>query len=517
MSKDSALSSQARIDVLTLAWQIGSSRRVLAATLAALSILALLSIVIPQMPGEIAADPASATRWLAANTQEQGVIWRIIGPLGLFQIYNSVIWRSLCGLLFICLSVHLADELPARQRLWQRGLDAAISVTRPAEIRDTLTLTTEAAEALQQEMLARAGTTQTPKDNGSLMVTARHGQVGIWAKPTAQIGGILLLLGLWISGQTAWHESGLFLSPDRDARLAHRPDLTLQWVASQPPRVKLRGPKGESELSIGRLRPAYREGIGFFLTGQTPAVTIRGTGSEGQPLPMQPFAEGVPDTELTITFPRAQTENGFTVPDQNTVFRLVSFEHLPGDARSGPAFLVQVFQAGQNEPTFNEFITTDTTIELAGARFELDLTGSMVLTAAYDPGFSLVLAGSAIAWLGCLMGLVKPYRGWRAIFTPARDGTRLVWRAVDLGIRPDGPLTPSALRAPRGSSSAALRWAAALAPVWTMAILTASLWWGQWTSGRYWMELNSQKWLLTLALAALSWQAWRWPKVTTGK
>lgn len=522
MLRDSGRFSQTHVDVFAMAWQIGASRHLLAATLVALSILALFSSVIPQMPGEIAADPASAARWLAANTQERGVIQRILGPLGLFQIYHSVIWRSLCGLLFICLSVHLADELPTRRHLWRKGLGAVASVPRPVEIRDSLTA--EAADSLQRELLAHAGAVSTIEGYDSFTVAAQHGRAGIWAKPMTQIGGMLLLVGLWISGQTAWYEPGVSLSLEREARLVHRPDLTLQWMASQPPRVKLRSPKGESELSIGWLRPAYWEGIGLYLTGQTPAVTITSMDNEGQPLLMQPLAEGAPSTELTLTFPRAQTESGFTVLDQNMVFRLVSFEHLPGDERSKLAFLVQAFQGSQNEPTFNEFITADTTIELAGARFKLDLTGAVVLTAAHDPGFPLVLGGSAIAWLGCLVGLLTPYRGWRVTFTSGRDDIQVTGCAVDLGARPVGPLLPNALRARWNSAdmlarrrSAAWEWAVALASVGMMALLTASLWWGQWASGRYWMELGSQKWLLALTLAALSWQAWRWPKVRSSR
>jgi hypothetical protein len=523
MSRDSVLFSPIRINVFATAWQIGASRRTLTAIFATLSLLALLSMIIPQMPGEIAADPASATRWLIANTQERGIIQRIIGSLGLFQIYSSVIWRGLCGLLFACLSVHVADELPARRRLWQGKFDTALSITRVTEIKGILTAAV--AETLWGELLAYARTMPMTGDDGDFTSVVQRGRAGVWAKPMAQIGGILLLTGLWISGQMAWHESGLSLSPEREARLIHRPDLAMRWIASQPPRLELHSPEGKSELSIGWLRPAYQEGIGFYLTGQTPAVAITGTDGEGQPLQMQPLSEGSPSAGLTLTFPRAQMENGFIALGQNLMFRLVSFEHLPEDVRRGPAFLVQAFQMGQNEPIFNKFITTDVTIELAKARFQLDLTEVVVLTATYDPGFPLVLVGSMIAWLGCLMGLAMPYRGWYLTFTPARDGFQVTGYVADLGVLPHDPMISSALDALRdhtGMSSrppylTALEWAAALTPVGMMAILTASLWWGQWTSGSYWMEWNSQKWLLILTLAALSWHAWRWPKVAIGK
>ncbi|MCS7222516.1 MAG: hypothetical protein RML36_16005 [Anaerolineae bacterium] len=522
MFRDRVLFSQTRVDVFAMAWQIGASRHLLTATFIALSVLVLFSSVIPQVPSEIAADPASTARWLAANTQERGMIQRILGLLGLFQIYHSVIWRSLCGLLFICLSVHLADELPIRWQLWHKGLGAIASAPYRVEIQDSLT--TEAAASLQRELSAWAGAALTVEDRDNFAVTTQHGRAGIWAKPMMQIGGILFLVGLWISGQTAWYESGVSLSPEREARLVHRPDLTLQWVASQPPRIKLRSRGGESELSIGWLRPAYWEGIGFYLTDQPPAVTITGMDGKGQSLLMQPLAEGNLDTELTLTFPRAQMESEFTLPDQNMVFRLVSFEHLPGDARGEPAFLVQVFQGGQNDPILNDFITADTTIELAGVRIRLDLTRTVTLAAAYDPGFPLVLSGSVIAWLGCLMGLIMPYRGWRVTFTPGRDGVQVTGYAVDLGARPDRLRMPDALYTRRNSIDtpprwplAALGWIAALAPAGMMALLTASLWWGQGAFGRYWMELSGQKWLLALTLAALSWQAWRWPKVITGK
>ncbi|MCD6289561.1 MAG: hypothetical protein J7M34_03585 [Anaerolineae bacterium] len=171
-----------------------------------------------------------------------------------------------------------------------------------------------------------------------------------------------------------------------------------------------------------------------------------------------------------LAFPRLQMESGFTVPDRDLAFRLVNFDHLPDDPNSGPAILVQAFQAGQGAPVASWFVTTDTTLTVGNARYILRLTRSVVLTAAHDPGALIVLLGGVLVCLG--------------------------YAALALGWR--GSLPRLALMA---SVLAALA-AGGLAFVFI---------YNQWKLGCYALGVPGQRLLLAVTLIALAWQAWTWP------
>jgi len=511
MREDVALSTHVYTDALTLAWQFASSRRVLAGILSALAALVLLSALIPQMPGEIAADQAAAVRWLATRAQQANVVDRIAGVLGLFNIYGSLVWWVLCGVLFVSLAVRLADGLSLSWRLWSTDShDGAPGTTVTETVNTPLP---ELAQALQDELITSSSMVQVSERDGSLILTAQSGRVGIWAGPALLFGGVLWLAGLWISSQTAWHESALFLSPGRSVRLAHRPDITIQLANIQPLQIELNQPEGSVRLNIGPLWPGHWDGISFHATGRMPAVTVEAVTNAGQRLALQPLTGSSLEPQLTLDFPHAQMESGFAVPDRGVVFRLVSFEHLPEDPASGPALLVQAFQAGQSEPVYSQFITADTTVEIEDARYVLRLTQSIVLTAAHDLGFLWVLVGAALVWVGCLVGLLKPYQGWQVSLTSIRGGTRVRWDSIILGARLGlSVIRPGAARELPASFPSVLAWIAAVAPTLAMAALAVSLWWGQWTMGRYWLDHPGQKALSALTLGVLAWQVKTWPE-----
>ncbi len=511
MREDTTLPMYAHTDALTLAWHFASSRRVLAGILSALAALVLLSALIPQMPGEIAADQAAAVRWLATRAQQANVVDRITEALGLFNIYGSLVWWVLCSVLFVSLAVRLADGLSLSWRLWSTGSHDEAPESTVTETIDTPL--PELAQTLQDELTTNSDMVQVSERDGSLILTAQSGRVGIWAGPALLFGGVLWLAGLWISSQTAWHESALFLSPGRSARPVHRPNITIQLVSVQPLQIELNRPEGRVRLNISPLWPGHWGGISFHATGRVPAVTVEAVTNAGQRLPLQPLTESSLEPQLTLDFPRAQMESGFAVPERGVVFRLVSFEHLPEHPTSGPAFLVQAFQAGQSEPGYSQFITADTIVEIEDTRYVLRLTQSIVLTAAHDPGFLWVLVGAALVWVGYLVRLLKPYQGWQVSLTSIRGGTQIRWDSIVLGARPGlSVVRPDAAHEPFVPSPSVLAWIAAVAPTLTTIALVVSLWWGQWTMGRYWLDHPGQKALSALTLGVLAWQVKVWPE-----
>ncbi len=507
MSEDIALpTTHTRIDRWTQAWRFASSPRILAGMMFALAVLALISALIPQVPAEIASDPSATARWVAMRAQAQGWPGQAIASLGLHRIYNSPLWWLLCGLLFIALAVQLADMLPDHWQRWRREPDPDAAEAPESQVNVPLA---DLVQRLQEELSAAFDTIYVQAGEKQAKLVAQSQRLGLWAIPLVLAGGLLLLTGLWISRQAAWHESNIFLPPGRSVRLAHRPEVSLQLTDTQPPQIEINQADQTAHLTLTDARSQRWHGIRFYLVNQTPAVTIEARAADGQALSLQPLTEGEPTDRLTLSFPRPQAESGFAVASQNIVFRLVSFAHLPTDPSSGPALLVQAFQGSAAEPIYSQFITEDTTITIQGVRYLLQFGRSVTLAASHDPGALLVLSGAFIVSLGYLLLLLYPYRGCAIALQATRGGTRARWVFIGpSGVHVQPSLLAESSPSPGTRSVLSARWAA-IAPALAAWAWTASLAWGQWVQGRYWTGAIWQKLLLAVTLATIAWHLWR--------
>lgn len=430
------------IQSLDAVWQIATETRTLRVALIAAASLAFLAAWIPQMPAEIAREPAAAARWTATQMAGSERIGLAASALGLSQIYSGLAWRTLGAVLFVLLAVRL---VASRQ----------------------------------------AGAT-------TILIRARQATLA---------GGLLVLMGLWISGQAAWQEKGVLLQTGRIVPLVHQPGLSLQIASIQPLRVRMARAGGQ-EAIVAPASPwqgAWR-GIRVVSRGFVPSVTVRATptltATAGSVL-LQPLGSEQRMSELTLEFAASQVENGFAAPEQGIVFRLVSFERAPGGPAGQPALLVQTFESGESEPGFSEFITQDTTITVRGVEYHFKIDQAARVDAIYDPGAPIVLAGASIAWIGIvvwLMGGILARRRGRSGHRTEVLGTT----AAEPAIARRGDWR----NAWRAASASAAPWLAALA----LGILTGSLWWGVWREGNYWLETSVQRWLLAATLGLWSWQ-----------
>ncbi|HEY66600.1 MAG TPA: cytochrome c biogenesis protein ResB [Caldilineae bacterium] len=502
MSENVASAKQFSSQALTQIWRLASSPQVQAGLLLALAALALVSTVIPQVPDQLIGDQIATARWLASHVPTQEVIGRIVTALGLSHILGGTVWRLLCGLLFISLTVQLADLLPARWRLWREGPPEEEGVMHT----ETLDLPLEEALRVLQRWLH--GHTERIEEAKEVVLTRQHGRVSLWAWPLVLFGGALLLAGLWISVQASWHETNVFLPPGRTIRIGHVPALAMELAVTSPLQLKLNTSQGEKLLPLAKHRPARWDGVRFHLIDQPPALVIQAHTSDGRALQLQPL-DGDPQAEITLAFREAQTEKGFAVPKAGTVFRLVSFNHLPDDPSSGPALLVQAFEADQSDPIYSDFLTSDAEVDIGGVRYTFRLSRAARLTVVQDPGYPIALAGSLFMCLGCLLMLLRPYKAWRARLRATRAGTQVTWRMFGLeGISPHLMMLQALREKPTWRDLTRVKASMALS-VFMMVALTLSLWWNQRNTGWYWAREPEWIILLTLTLVALAGLAWR--------
>ena len=426
------------IQALDAVWQIAIATRTLRAALIVMAGLAFLAAWIPQMPAEIAREPAAAARWTATQMAGSEGVGLAASALGLSHIYFGLAWRSLGAVLFVLLAVRLV----------------------------------------------------APRQAGATMTLVR-------ARQAALAGGLLVLIGLWISGQAAWQEKGVLLQTGRSVSLVHQPDLSLQIASIQPLRVRVAHADGQ-EAIVAPASPWWGvwRGMRVIDRGFVPSVTVRATttltATAGSVL-LQPLGSEQRMPELTLEFAASQIESGFAVPEQGIVFRLVSFERAPDGPAGQPALLVQTFEAGESEPGFSEFITQDTMIPIRGVEYRFEIDQAARIDVIYDPGAPIVLAGASVAWMGIIVWLVGAALARRR----GRDG---------LGAEGQSAMIAESTIEERRDWRAASAFAAPLLAALALGVLAGSLWWGSWREGTYWLGTAAQRWLLAVTLGLLSWQ-----------
>lgn len=396
-------------------WRLLVRDRVLVILLLSIGLTALLGLVLPQVPEEVAQQPGAATRWLAEAGSRFGGAGRVMQQAGLFSLWHSPWLRLLLAALAFVLLLRFAQTTadavhrlrrpdPLRTapaaRLWPH--QAALKLDSPVE-----TALAELVENLRRE----GWTVATHQGADEAHVTAERSVLGVVAAPLITAGLIVMLAAGWVGQVFGWSEAGLVLVPGQPVTLSRGNHLALTLS---------RNSAGEAELTLqGADAPATTAA----LTGQTtrlPGMTVRRTGggqvvrvaavdAAGAPLSLRLLDEQAPlQSTAALVFDQPRAERTLLVPERQLAISVVAFPALPERGFNGPTFLVQAFQVGKDNPVFNEFISGDTSIPIAGDRIDLRRDEYITVRVTRNPGQPLLLLGAAIAAAGAVVGLWRP-------------------------------------------------------------------------------------------------------------
>lgn len=248
--------SDQRTQLTRTLWLWLSSPALLVAIGIIVFLLLLCAIVIPQLPGAIADDPAAATRWLLTASDEYGPLGTILRTLGLFDVLHNPVLQLLLALITLVLLIHLANLVATLWRFQQIGLglqQAAAAVGAPTPLpatqplyrwrqvvdqepdavatQLTQTLTPHFDELLPTtvavapgELAPRAVETAThalddeePSPPATVaerrLLARRQPQRWLWLRPLFLLGLLLLLINIWLSLVVGWEVTSPLLAP----------------------------------------------------------------------------------------------------------------------------------------------------------------------------------------------------------------------------------------------------------------------------------------------------------------
>jgi len=434
MVVEQAVESSPRRDVLDRLWLLAGGPTARLMLLAWLMLSLLLGSLWPQLPPAEAGDPTLASRWLSSTASRYGAWGTALRTVGLFDIAHALWFRLLLTLLGLHLLLRVAEAAQAAA--------AALSGLPPLPPNAVLHQT---ATSLPPPLPEAAGQVRAQLAAGGLRVLeeedtatgarlyADRARPGLLAPLLADVGALLLLLGLFVNSAWGWQRGDLLLAPEQEIALGRDTGLRLRLETTPSDDGQLLFLHDQDEpvaRPLAIARPARHGGIGVYQTGDGPALVVRGQDEAGHPLALQPLtgAETAADT-VSLVFDQPQAERHLAVPEANLALRVVAQPlRAPADP---PSWLVEAYRGGSSQPILATSVDAESTLTVDGARFHLTPARYRLLQVVHAPGLALLLAGGLTLLLGAALPLMWPAEQVWAELLPERRAVtvRLLGRA----------------------------------------------------------------------------------------
>jgi hypothetical protein len=422
-------------------------------------ILTAGALLLPQLPGQLNDEPATAARWLLTTSQAYGFWGNAWRTLGLFNVLHSTLLYLLMALLTLMGAVQLADQLGMLRQfarlasLLDRPLTAVgeplpIAPLRPVYRRRTVAesdaftvskeldaqLTTRFAVVQHGTMIATQRDSPQPVDAGAQRqrsdsqksadfsaevdrVTALHptpsaaeyrllamrNRAALYLRPLLPVGLLIALAGIWSAIVFGWHVAAPALAPGASYRSVNH-GLELVYPS---PRITDTTPVPELSVRMaGRLLTyTVPSALRFRLAGASarvqpdaPALWI--VGEDDEPLFALPGAsEQV--SAAGLIFPAPGSEESLLLPGLAAGLRVVRTAGMPA------SFVLELYRSTDVEPVVRT--------EISGAEpVRVPLGNGQAIRVLPLPSLQIDvrhLPGLWLAWLGLLLAALG-LAGW---------------------------------------------------------------------------------------------------------
>ena len=396
--------------------------------------LALAARQLPQLPGQLLDEPATAARWMQDASAAYGV-WGNLGlALGLFDVLHSPLLYLALALTLPALAAQLAESLgklrqgalvlrtvaaapptsageplalpvgAARRRLVvDRPIDQVVETARQADL-----------PPLHLQPVAVASTQPADANDdppGEVRLSGARRPFVAWLRPLLPLGLLVAVLALWSALLWGWQVAAPPLAPGSTYRVLGQ-QLAIGYVASLTPtvpsrlQVNLRG--DELALPVDRARREQVSGATLSVRPAYPALWVASADGTAQ-LSLPGRADAVP--ALGIVFDGSTTEESVLLPAVGAGLRVVR-RLLPE-----PGFVLELYRSDEVQPIYRAELPANGRVVIPLPRTNLELIVTTL------PGLLVnvhYLPNLWVAWLGLALALVggaahRSRAGWAAV------------------------------------------------------------------------------------------------------
>lgn len=389
-------------------WQALTSDALAVFLCAALALLGLASLALPQSPAAGAADPVAYSQWQTAAQAQAGPAYALLETLGLFDLAQSLWVRLLMWALAGVLLARLVDRairLASAHRLGDQLQDE----TR-------LRVTEQAAPLSELAAVLRARryrVTTPPPGAANDWIRADRAPWAELLSLALHLGLLLALAGTMMNSLFGWSVTRLPVGELSPAQLPGgliTERIELLTVSRPDNRAIVRfGPAGEpvtlTQGSSARAPAIPGNLFSCCLTLQLAELTaeyqVEARRADGTPLTITLSSYAMPAAQALLTFRPGETERSFAVGDASAGVIVSS---------RGDGDRARVFTIPDGQVLTDTVIQPSLTISAPAGlmTIEFDARDGAVIAARYQPGVPLLWIGVALALAGLAGALLYP-------------------------------------------------------------------------------------------------------------
>ncbi len=427
-------------------WRLLTSMRMAMALMIVLAGLCVIGSLLIQIPSGMGDDPVAKTQWLNSIRPRYGALTGVMDALGLFNIFNSLMFRVLVAALTISLIACSVHRVPGVWRTATRPrVDVGPGFFEHAPQREAIVVhmpADEAAERIKTVLRKRRYRTQAKSDD-TIHLYADRFRFMAFASVAGHISLVLILLGA-IVGSTFGSRNDYFVVPEGSTVLTGtEPGLSLRLIdftdsynattgapedyTSQV--VLLHNGQQVAAQTIRVNDPLTYNGATYYQRAFGPAVVLTVKDASGSTV----YSEGMPLDGSSTDGSERSAGSLFIpgTPDTINVFATTG----SGDTSIRPGQVQAVlYQGGAGTATASKVLDQGKAQALGGytVTFDRELKYT-VLSINRDPGQLLVWLGALLLFGGFTLVFLLPQRRvWARI---SSRGAMSVLSVASLGRR----------------------------------------------------------------------------------
>lgn len=425
-------------DVFDRLWHLFISMRFGLVLMLALAVLTLLGAVIVQAPAGLQGDAGAYGTWLEGLRPKYGGWTGVLDLLGLFNVFGSLLFRTL--VLLLATSI-LACSVNRAPRLWRQAVHPRVVAgpgffehVRLADEVHTKADEAAAMAALEGELARRRFRMIVTHDANGVAIYADRFRWGPFGTVIAHLSLIVIMAGA-VLGATGFRDEGFAVAVGSTVPVGNGTNLTIQATSFSDSYYENGSPadyashlilyeNGQqvAERTIRVNDPLRYGDIKVFQSFYGPAADVLVKDATGATL----FEDGVP--LLWASSDDTKVVGQFAVPSQDLTVYVISAASGRIDQAIKPGQMqVEIYKGGNTSvPVGLEVLDPGKPVSMAGLEFtfvrERQYTGLIV---ARDPGGTLVWLGALLLVLGVMLVFFFPVRRIWARISSATSGSRI--------------------------------------------------------------------------------------------
>lgn len=422
------------------------------ALILALTVLALIGVIFPQVPADFRADPDAYGPWLQDQQARFGGWVVPLSTINAFSMFSSLPFAIVTVLLVLSIIACTSHRVPL---IWRQATSPRLHVHERffdrARLRDTVEvpLPPEQAAERARELLRgmRFRVLDDPQGPGTNLYADRH-RFAPLGTGVAHLAFVVILLGVLITGSTGFREDQFTVAAGSSREVGHDTNLTVEVLSfadtyhpdGQPAdyvsEVILYDqgePVAHQEVRVNT--PLRYDGVKINQAFFGVAADLRIADADGNVL----YDQGLP-LEWTTQDDRF-VYNSFRLEDPDVLVYVVGTASGQVDSRIGAGQVrVEVYPGEEDTPIANEVLTQGVPTQIEGLDFtferEQKYAGLMV---SRDHGAVWVYTGSLLLLLGTYLTMyLRHHRVWVRVHPQGRHSVVRIGcpDRIDLAFKP---------------------------------------------------------------------------------